>query len=96
MGMRSQVSKTRAVASTPISGMTVMTGYLYDAEGTRISKGGIAAWSCDPSISGFTTTHDYVLGPGGEQVTEMGMDPNNTLAWQHTNVWGGEPRFHGK
>ena len=30
---------------------------------------------------------NYVLGLSGEQVTEMGVDSNNTLAWQHTNVF---------
>ena len=84
-----------AVASTPIPGMTVMTGYLYDAGGTRVAKGSITAWSCDPAASGFQTINDYVLGLGGEQVTEMGMGSATTgsttsgLAWQHTNVWAG-------
>ena len=84
-----------AVASTPIPGMTVMTGYLYDAGGTRVAKGSITAWSCDPAANGFTTINDYVLGPGGEQVTEMGVGSATTgsttsgLAWQHTNVWAG-------
>ena len=84
-----------AVASTPIPGMTVMTGYLYDAGGTRVAKGSIQKWSCDPAASGFQTINDYVLGLGGEQVTEMGMGSATTgstmsgLAWQHTNVWAG-------
>jgi RHS repeat-associated protein len=76
-----------AVANTPVPGMKVMTGYIYDAGGTRVAKGSIAAWSCDPTISGFKTTNDYVLGTSGQQVTEMGMDSNNTMAWQHTNVF---------
>jgi RHS repeat-associated protein len=76
-----------AVASSPMPSMMVMTGYIYDADGTRVAKGSITAWSCDPGVNGFQTTSDYVLGPGGEQVTEMGMDANNSLAWQHTNVW---------
>src|SRR5271157_3205764 len=73
----------------------VMTGYLYDASGTRVAKGSITAWSCDPAANGFTTINDYVLGLGGEQVTEMGMGSATTgsttsgLAWQHTNVWAG-------
>jgi hypothetical protein len=62
-----------AVAGTPIPGMTVMTGYLYGAGGTRVAKGSITAWSCDPAANGFQTINDYVLGLGGEQVTEMGM-----------------------
>jgi RHS repeat-associated protein len=78
-----------AVASTPVPGMTVMTGYLYDADGTRVAKGRISAWSCDPGVNGFQTTSDYILGPGGEQVTEMGMDANSSMAWQHTNVYAG-------
>jgi RHS repeat-associated protein len=78
-----------AVASTPIPGMTAMTGYLYDADGTRVAKGTITAWSCDPAVNGFQTTSDYILGPGGEQVTEMAMDANNSMAWQHTNVYAG-------
>jgi RHS repeat-associated protein len=42
----------------------------------------------DPDANGFQTINDYVLGPGGEQVTEMGMDPNSgALAWKHTNVY---------
>jgi RHS repeat-associated protein len=76
-----------AVSSPSVNGMTIMTGYLYDADGTRVAKGTITAWSCDPSISGLQTTNDYVLGPGGEQVTEVGVDANNSLAWQHTNVF---------
>jgi RHS repeat-associated protein len=78
-----------AVASTPIPGMTAMTGYLYDADGTRVAKGRISAWSCDPAVNGFQTTSDYILGPGGQQVTEMAMDANNSMAWQHTNVYAG-------
>jgi RHS repeat-associated protein len=82
-----------AVASTPMPGMTAMTGYLYDADGTRVAKGTISKWSCDPTANGFTTTNDYILGPGGEQVTEMGMGGTQNgstttgLTWQHTNVW---------
>jgi len=77
-----------AVASTPVQGMTTMTGYLYDAEGTRVAKGVISAWSCDPATSGFATTTDYVLGPSGEQVTEMAVS-GTTLTWAHTNIWAG-------
>jgi len=69
--------------------MSFMTGYLYDAEGTRVAKGTITSMSCDPAVNGFQTTTDYVLGLGGEQVTEMGVDANGTLAHQHTNVWAG-------
>jgi RHS repeat-associated protein len=76
-----------AVASAPVSGGTILTGYIYNAGGERVSKGTIATWSCDPALSGFTATNDYVLGPGGEQVTEMAMNATNTMTWQHTNVY---------
>jgi uncharacterized protein RhaS with RHS repeats len=85
-----------AVANTPVSGFTTYTGYLYDADGTRVAKGAITSWSCDPSTNGFSTTSDYVLGLGGEQLTEMGVSatatancPANSPCWQHTNVWAG-------
>ncbi len=59
-----------------------------------MAKGGITAWSCNPAVNGFQTTNDYVIGLGGEQVTEMGVDTAAgsgaaTLTWQHTNVWAG-------
>jgi RHS repeat-associated protein len=59
-----------------------------------VAKGGITAWSCNPAVNGFQTTNDYVIGLGGEQVTEMGVTAAAgsgaaTLAWQHTNVWAG-------
>ena len=55
-----------AVSET-YNGTTFMTGYLYDAEGTRIAKGPITTWgSCDPAVNGFqtssTSTSYYVLG----------------------------------
>jgi RHS repeat-associated protein len=85
-----------AVASTPFAGMTAMTGYLYDGGGTRVAKGTITSWSCDAAVNGFHTINDYVLGLGGEQVTEMGTDTTVTdtgmttgLTWQHANVWAG-------
>jgi RHS repeat-associated protein len=87
-----------AVASTPMPNMTTMTGYLYDANGTRVAKGTITNWNggCDPTVNGFQTTNDYILGPGGEQVTEMGVggtsasgDSVTALTWQHTNIWAG-------
>ena len=83
-----QASGYDAVASTPMPNMTTMTGYLYDADGTRVAKGAISAWSCDPSANGFTTTVDYVLGLSGEQVTEMSVS-GGASTWSHTNVWAG-------
>jgi RHS repeat-associated protein len=82
-----------AVANYRIPFMTIMTGYLYDAEGRRVSKGTISAWSCDPVLNGFQPTDDHILDLAGEQVTEMGVggtsDGSTTsgLVWHHTNVW---------
>ncbi len=79
-----------AIASTPVPSMTTMTGYIYNADGIRVAKGSISAWSCDSVVNGFHSTKDYVLGPSGEQMTEMNMGANNTMAWAHTNVWAAE------
>jgi RHS repeat-associated protein len=77
-----------AVQATPVSGYTAMTGYIYDAEGTRVAKGTITNWSagCNTATNGFIMTTSYILGPGNEQLTE--------LAWSggvpkpaHTNVF---------
>jgi RHS repeat-associated protein len=76
------------VCASANSLMTSMTGYIYDASGLRVTKGTITEWSCDPGLSGFHTLSDYVLGPNGEQVTEMGAGSNGALVWQHTNVYG--------
>jgi RHS repeat-associated protein len=46
--------------------------------------------SCDPSVNGIATASnetDYVLGPGGEQVTELAQDANGTMNWQRTYVY---------
>jgi len=78
----------------------VMTGYIYDAEGTRVSKGTLTYFSCDMNpansdFNGYTPTNDYILGPSGEQVTEMGVggasdgSATSNLVWQHTNIWSG-------
>jgi RHS repeat-associated protein len=76
-----------AVANTPVPGMTTMTGYMYNAEGVRVAKGTIDVWSCDPSVSGFKTTKDYILGLSGEQVTEVDVSAGNAAVWAHTNAW---------
>ena len=75
--------------SYSVAGATLMTGYVYDADGIRVAKGSINTWSCDLNSNGFQTLNSYVLGPGGEQVTEMGMDSNGSMVWQHTNIYTG-------
>jgi RHS repeat-associated protein len=76
-----------AVASEGVAGSPQLSGYIYNAQGQRIAKGSITAWSCDPTVNGFKPMSDYVLGQSGEQVTEMGMDASGVMAWQHTNVY---------
>jgi RHS repeat-associated protein len=79
-----------AVASSGPLGGTILTGYIYDADGTRVAKGTIQRWgTCDPATNGFQATTDYVLGPGGQQLTEMAVGANSQMAWKHTNVWAG-------
>jgi RHS repeat-associated protein len=60
-------------------------GYLYDAAGNRVAKGTITSWSCDMTTNGFVQTAGYVVGPSGEQLTEV--DANNN--WVHTNAYAG-------
>ena len=65
-----------------------MTGYVYGADGMRISTGTITTWgSCDPSANGYVAMKDSILGPTGGQLTETGRDTNGAMAWSHTNVW---------
>ncbi|MGO9317041.1 MAG: RHS repeat-associated core domain-containing protein [Terracidiphilus sp.] len=69
-----------------------LTGYLYDAGGTRVAKGSLTSFSCNFAANGFTPTASYVLGPGGEQVTEYavsGPAGNYANTWQHTNAFSG-------
>ena len=67
-----------------------IVGYVYDAEGNRVAKGSLpmialsAALSCDFS-NGFTVTNEYLLGPHGEQLTELDGKGN----WLHTNATAG-------
>ncbi len=58
---------------------------MYDAEGKRVAKGTILTMSCDPTANGFQITENYVLGPGGEELTTL--DGSNT--WLRTNVYVG-------
>jgi RHS repeat-associated protein len=51
-----------------------------------VSKGSITSWSCDAGTNGYTPTNEYVLGPGGEQLTELNTT-SGSLAWAHTNVF---------
>jgi len=66
-------------------------GYLYDAAGNRVAKGTIN-WNgtCDVTTNGFTQTESYVVGPSGEQLTEVaGSFDGGGYTWEHTNVYAG-------
>ena len=78
--------KICAMASTPVPGLTTMIGYLYNADGVRVSKGSITAWSCDISSNGYKTIQDYVIGPGGDAVSEVGMNADGSMSMQRTYV----------
>ena len=74
-----------ALKSEPTPGTYTMTGYIYDADGTRVAKGSITTLSCDPTANGFQITENYVLGPNGEELSML--DGSNN--WQRTNVYAG-------
>ncbi len=67
-------------------GLTTYTGYVYNAEGQRVGKGSISSMSCDVSMNGFRPISDYVIGPSGEQLTELDTT-SGSMAWAHTNVF---------
>lgn len=70
-----------------VAGLVTNTQYLYDAEGRRVAKGSISSFNCDTTANGFTATAVYVLGPGGEQMTEMAPNSSGGWQWAHTNVF---------
>jgi len=69
----------------------LMVEYIYDAEGRRVAKGRITAWSCDLTINtstglpnnGFVVQASYILDQDGNQVTELDQDEQ----WVHTNLY---------
>jgi RHS repeat-associated protein len=66
-----------------------MTAYIYDGEGHRVAKGTPSTWgnaACIPA--NITVTSRFVLGIGGEQLTEQTVT-NGTATWTHTNVFAG-------
>jgi hypothetical protein len=41
-------------------------------------------------VSPAVNETDYILGPGGEQVTELASDADGLMMWMHTNIWAAE------
>jgi RHS repeat-associated protein len=68
---------------------TLITQYLFDAEGNRIAKGhpigNSSTPSCPTGPGDFQPDEKYILGQNGEQLTQLDGSDN----WQHTNVWVG-------
>lgn len=60
----------------------VLIGYLYDADGARVAKGSLTAFTCDPTKNGLQVTASYIVGPDGQEMTQS--DGSGT--WVHTNV----------
>jgi RHS repeat-associated protein len=86
-----------AVTPVPLAGGSVVTQYLYDADGMRIAKGTASllppngpnspyVLSCDITQNGFTVTNSYILGLAGEQLTELHWT-NGSPSFGHTNVF---------
>jgi RHS repeat-associated protein len=67
--------------------MTIMTGYIYDADGERVAKGSISSWSCDPSANGFNTQSDYVRDQADHPLSQFSADSNGNIVLQNTNVY---------
>jgi RHS repeat-associated protein len=69
-----------------VNGTVIYQGqYIYDSAGNRVGKGTLASFSCNRSTNGFAVTNGYVVGLGGEQLTEI----NGSNQWQHSNLFNG-------
>jgi len=75
-----------AVAYPNGSGGNYYEQYFYDASGTRVGKTAAASLSCGAPSSPPTT--QYLLGLGGEQVTELSVS-GTTATPMHTNIFAG-------
>lgn len=59
------------------------TGYVYDADGTRVAKGAVSGLNCNLSNNGFQTSYSYVLDAGGRDLSQV----NGSGQWQFSNVY---------
>ena len=78
-----------ALQNQAVDGVIVRIGYVYNAGGVRVAKGTITSWSCDPSTNGFQSTEDYVLGPGGATLTEVGQNSQGVMTAERTYLSAG-------
>jgi len=66
-----------------------LTGYVYDAAGIRVAKGGLTSFTCNFAASGgngFAVNTSWTLGPGGEQIGEFAVSAGSST-WTHSNVF---------
>ena len=63
-----------------------LTGYIYDAAGIRVAKGGLTAFTCNFATNGFAINTSWTLGPGGEQIGEFAVS-GTTSTWTHSNAF---------
>jgi RHS repeat-associated protein len=78
----------RLCAEQAISGGAV-TLYLYDAEGTRVAKGGGSACvTASTTQSSFSPEKWFILDTAGQQMTEMDYG-GGAWQWGHTNIFAG-------
>ena len=84
------------ICAVGAEGGSVMTGYVYDADGNRVAKGPITSWSCDPTTNGFESSGNetnYVLNQSGQIVTETTLDGSGNAQWVYTNVYANGSLF---
>jgi RHS repeat-associated protein len=60
-----------------------ITGYIYDATGSRVAKVTQNSLSCALTAGAYSLTASYALGPNGEEFSEF----NSTNVWQYSNVY---------
>jgi RHS repeat-associated protein len=75
-----------AVAYPNGSGGSYYEQYFYGADGARVAKTAGSSLSCAAPASAPTT--QYLLGPGGEQVTELSVSATAATPL-HTNIFAG-------
>jgi len=78
---------------TTYDSMTVMYGYIHDADGNRVAKGTITSFtSCDPTVNGFSTQTDYVRDQSDHPLSEFTLSGGNPVL-AVTNVYGNGTLF---
>ena len=74
-----------------ISGSTIWTEYIYDADGRRVAKGPATSASCNPVTAGFASSGsetDYVINQYGQSVAELSGTATSGMTWQHSDIGG--------